>query len=113
MGVFRHGETVDIAIKGVTIAESDPWGVHIVDEHGRKYQMPPQAAITRADPEGWPPMGGDLWRDKDGVLWFCRLDDDHGLYLVASTDGYHGASPLALSQTRSPLVLVHREEPPF
>lgn len=111
MGDFRRGEIVDITIKGVRIDESDPWANAIIDEHGKRYEMPPQAAITRAEPKHWPPLGGDLWRDRDGELWFCRVDPS--LYFVASSDRYHGASPHVLFETRGPLTLVHREEPPF
>jgi hypothetical protein len=73
MGGIRTGEIVDITIKGVRVV-SHPSGryVRIVDEHGNTYEMPHQAAITRAKPEDWPPRPGDVWRDDHGGLWFAQ-----------------------------------------
>lgn len=112
MSALRPGEVVDITIRGVRVTgDQGPRGTTtIADEHGDHYVMPPQAAIERVEPEFWPPIGGDLWRDAFGELWFCRVDPSP--YLIASSDRYHGAAPHVLLDGRGPLTLVHRE-PPF
>lgn len=115
MSKARPGDVVDITIKNALVVGINALtGAPTVrDERGDEFPMPSQAAVTRVEPLHWPPMSGDLWRDGSGVLWFCRADDKLDTYLVASSDNYLGASPEALHQTRSPLTLIHREEPPF
>lgn len=111
MTAFKPGDLVDISIKGVRIAGTNALtgAPTVEDEDGDEWPMPPQAAVERAVPAGWPPQVGDLWRDGEGELWFCRVDQQVP-YLMASSDRYHGAAPEIVADTRSPMTLVHREE---
>lgn len=121
MSEFRVGQRVDIEIRGVHLKEvpgrgGNRDGYYQADD-GSTYRIPPQAKVTSAEPEHWPPRPGDVWADRYGELWFAYTDEKtwaEGMevYLQAAAGHrFHGAAPLAFAQTRSPLTLKYRPEP--
>lgn len=73
----------------------------------------PHATFELALPENWPPQLGDLWRDKQGDLWFCvrnQIAPDGDDYALVNPDGDdEWASALLRNEMRGPLALVRRE----
>jgi hypothetical protein len=108
---FQVGEIADITIKGVRIAAVPIAGQNdtfaIIDEHGNRYRMPPQAAVERVAPADWPPQPGDLWRDQGGTLWFAVESETRAVVLTCN--GKNRRPAVAISDLYSPLTLVHRD----
>lgn len=70
-----------------------------------------------ATPEAWPPQRGDVWRDRDGTVWFAvrlvhpELDDGEDVALVA--DQVDGVEPVGedaedVRRWWGPLTLAYR-----
>lgn len=114
MSDFKPGDRVDVTIKGVHVTgDQGPRDtLTIADEHGAHYVMPPQAAITRAVPAGWPPQAGDLWRDRDGSVWLaCAVGDSEvSIITMICAAGAADRSHEQVLARFGPLTLVHREE---
>ncbi|WP_055477657.1 hypothetical protein [Sphaerimonospora mesophila] len=117
---IKIGTIVDITIKGVRVLARHSDGAVVVkcDDDKGGWAMPPQAAITPVAPAEFPPQLGDLWRDRDGDLWFAitAYDMDGDAYVAfcspqrKSVDdwGEHGVYHVA--EHYGPLALVHRED---
>ncbi|MFC5184401.1 hypothetical protein [Actinomadura harenae] len=106
---FQDGEIVDVTLKGVRIARPTQIDAIVIrDEHGDKYALPPQAAITRVAPAGWPPLRGDLWRDRDGALWLADEEEGDAFPRLYSAIGVYAPGE-ALRQF-SPWTLVRSEQ---
>lgn len=116
---FQAGEIVDVAIKGVRIfagrteGGTVTEGLAIVDEHGRFYNLPPRAEITRAAPAEWPPQLNDLWRSAKGRTWWAIEVYPNGstraeiVLMNADADWLPGDVVL---RAEGPMTLVHREQ---
>jgi hypothetical protein len=114
--VYRRDELLDATISGARVVSVDPTTIRValqVGETTRYVDLPRgtmQIAISRVAPAEWPPMPGDLWRDRVGSLWFCRLNG--GIEMtpadVALTAWIRPDDLLR----RSPLTLVYREPEP-
>lgn len=128
MTEFQRDEVVDITIKGVRIGALTDRNIWICDGE-RQFEMPPQAAITRVAPAGWPPQPGDLWRREDFDqpepaddgpdlgLWFAHFDHaldrgDARLVLVPAHGDleYAETNPEKLRASGGRWTLVHREQ---
>lgn len=115
---YMVGEVVDIAIKGVRIVSEDEHGCVTIAADGLHWLMPPQAAIERVAPVEWPPQLGDLWRDRDGDLWFASIgydkDDAEHITLCStrpkSLDGSGLVAVDRVLRQYGPLMLIHRED---
>jgi hypothetical protein len=105
---LQPGEIVDITIKGVRMVDDTHVHVTIADEHGHHYPMPPQAAIERVVPAAWPPRPGDLWRDRNGGLFFVMANLNGSPLMNGMDGGRHGHEYVLANY--GPLSLVHREE---
>ncbi|MGI5162779.1 hypothetical protein ACQEU3_47235 [Spirillospora sp. CA-253888] len=111
MSDFQPDEVVDVVVKGVRYAGQDPRGaVTILDERGDAFDMPPQAAITRVAPAAWPPVPGDLWRDRNGSLWFALLDEREVRLVPHQPTRFAWFEPSAVLTQAGPLSLVRRED---
>ncbi|MGH3379525.1 MAG: hypothetical protein ACRDP6_32800 [Actinoallomurus sp.] len=123
MSGLRPGELVDVTIKGVRVDAVHPDGTPDIiaddsDGLATVWVLPPQAAIERVAPAEWPPQPGDLWRDRDGDLWFGLLDDNDEELLTVLSPGRTSKHPAfidsgndTIQRDHGPLALVHREEP--
>lgn len=120
MSVFQLGEIVDIAIQGVRIHEQHPNGSVTIsaDAHDggpAHWPMPPEAVIIRRAPAEWPPVPGDLWRDRNGAAWFAAdvhdsaETDEPKIVMVFAHEDYRVTFD-QVNQSYGPLKLVHREE---
>jgi len=122
MTEFQPDEIVDITIKGVRVAYATAGGgVVILDEHGTRHLMPPQAAVTRVAPANWPPQPGDLWRRTDFIqpepaddepdlgLWFAHYDARLILLPAHGDIEYAETNPEKLRASGGRWTLVHRE----
>lgn len=111
MSDFTPGEIVNITIKGVRVVGANESTVTIVADHPdgepAHYLMPPQAAVTRGDPEWWPPRPGDLLREGDGLLWFACANGSNVLYRTAWSERMEHQEAW---EKRHLLTLVHRED---
>ncbi|WFF07221.1 hypothetical protein O7622_01070 [Micromonospora sp. WMMD1076] len=130
---FRVGDVVEVTIRRavVTAAPAAGWmQVRVGDiVHALPYPAGDQpVAVNRLAPAEWPPEAGDLWRDRDGGLWFgvvkaARYGDNGGIVqsarLVMSPAREtrqiyreQSSSPEDLLAFYGPLGLVHREPRP-
>jgi hypothetical protein len=122
---YAVGELVDVTIRGARVVgtlrrRSDdqyPEIVLALDEHaGQEFSVTlplvDGVTIERIAPAEWPPLVGDLWRDRAGTLWFDTPNspyaDNHWL-IGSNGQGDHANSLLKLN---GPLTLVHREPAP-
>jgi len=75
------GERVTVTVFGARVEEvqPDPGGAACVVllSYGPGRMVvdvaAPAVAVQRVAPPQWPPLPGDVWEDRDGVEWFCRL----------------------------------------
>lgn len=131
MTEFIEGEYVDIVIPQARIEQVDErdderfltvaYGTHMT-----VIRVEDAATITRVAPAEWPPQSGDLWRDRNGDLWFCArhwpdYDDpkdsrgvnDEGwrpvLVPIALGDAGSPERPDDVVQPYGPFTLVRRE----
>lgn len=134
MSSFVTGEVVDITIKGARVQADDLDDVGfrtITVTHGEinnslHVQQGDDVTIERVAPAEWPPRPGDLWRDREGELWFAAqhwpdyddVKDCRGMngtgwrpVLVPVHLGEQGspARPEDVIQPCGPFTLVHRE----
>lgn len=115
-GNLKPGDLIDVTIKGVRVARPrSATSVTILDEHDVAYQMPPQAAIERVIPAGWPPRHHDVWRDRFGDLWIVRVllsahDDRTYIEMHGVGDDVFAADTMLAKY--GPMTLVHREDDP-
>lgn len=131
---YQPGEIVDITIRGARIEAEYEDGLTVDIAPENPSAMPvdlpwgPDLAVERRAPAEWPPQPGDLWRDRNGDLWFgCRYcadpddnadwegcnDDGWRTVLTPSDGGPYGNSskrPDAVNQQFGPMALVHRED---
>lgn len=114
MGDFRTGEFVDVAIKGMRVEPVDPWGGwRLIDENGKRYEMPPQAAISRARPAHWPPSPGEVWGDGEGRRWFVQASGNGSRWMLAAFNGWaigNELTPEELLDKAGPLARLYAEE---
>jgi hypothetical protein len=109
---FRVNEVVNIAIEGARVDEVVKNGIHVVMPNGATASIELSnyegLTVERAAPPGWPPLLGDLWRDKHGSVWFAlgrpvlMIPGDP----VGDLGGYEPDKVLAKV---GPLTLAHRE----
>ena len=110
---FQPGDVIDFTVRGVRVV-----GVNattgevstIADEHNNEYPVPPQAAVTRMSPKGWPIAYGDLWHDRYGTYWFA-VRRGPGVIGMVREDG-PTKTPRELLDEFSPLTLVNRKPAP-
>lgn len=74
------GERVSVTVHGVVESASPPHGDDVVDVVLRYglyrtvvHVAAPHVDTARAAPWDWPPLDGDVWVDRTGVEWFCRV----------------------------------------
>lgn len=123
---YQPGEIVDITIKGARVIDAAETAhragsaVHEVlvfryaddsdETMGRVvYTAAKGVSVERVAPAEWPPQPGDLWRDRDGTLWFAVEEKGHhpaGLMC----DSSQVWNPAEVGANWSPLTLVHRED---
>lgn len=120
MGDFRHGEIVNVTIKGVRIARPrSTSAVTIADEHGAIYEMPPQAAVERVPkPLYWPPSAGEVWQDRNRNQWLVQRRPDGRVrmipaFLSSDDDPDTVDLPEHLLAYLGPLERIFGEDPPF
>ncbi|MFD1940563.1 hypothetical protein ACFSKW_54830 [Nonomuraea mangrovi] len=129
---LKVGDIVDITITGARVTDLDP---PYNKKHGRAVQVAISGknreeakgavwteldAITiqiveTAPPAEWPPQVGDLWRDRDGDLWFgvdVRDYDDPSTPVVELVHAHGGPSrnPAEVNREFGPFTLVRREQ---
>lgn len=106
---LRGGELVDITIRGARVADT-AIGMLAVTYRGGEVRVElvtsSAVTVTRVAPAEWPPLVGDLWRDRDGVVWFATDRYDHPWMVNALGNTDSAGSMLA---DRGPMRLVHRE----
>jgi hypothetical protein len=121
MTTYKPGDIINIVIKGVRVRhQADDGVVTIWDDENRCFSMPPQAAIERVAPPEWPPRLGDLWRDRDGDLWFASTgygpDDEEYVDLrcvkAKPLQAWGPGSVWTVLGEYGPLTLVRREQEP-
>ncbi|MCX5066594.1 hypothetical protein OOJ91_11970 [Micromonospora lupini] len=126
---FQTGELVDITIRGAQVTEVLPGSVaisyataasecvvHVANIHTGATGV----EVTRVAPAEWPPETGDVWRDRENVLWFIsvrEVGDDfrtEKVFTPSSTravNRYAAYQASRLLDERGPMALVHRERP--
>lgn len=107
---YQHGEIVDITIRGARVVRYDDDTVTI--RYGRVpvvygVQLGDDVTVERVAPAEWPPRPGDLWRDRDGALWFVAGTDRRGMRMYATSGD--SADPDHVNRRYGPITLVHRE----
>lgn len=118
MADFQVGEIVDITIKGARFVSTYEHFTRWQDGDGVVFSVTGQALITRVAPADWPPQLGDLWRDREGDLWFGfpGFERDGGPYVNLrssrdkSLDGWGAEVAHYVIAKFGPLTLVHREK---
>jgi hypothetical protein len=73
---FEPNELVDIAIRAARIRSTDDAGWLYIGDNDEFVVDPaaPNVTVTRVAPKEWPPLAGDVWRDRDRVKWFAFRD---------------------------------------
>lgn len=120
---FQVGEVVDVTIRGARIERVQDEGhdgdvtrvagIVAHDGDGAPFftAVPldwTTVLVERRAPAEWPPRPGDLWRDRDGRLWFTvESDSDYGVALTCN--GRNRRPAAEIHGLYSPLTLVHRE----
>lgn len=133
---FEVGEHVDITIRNVKVVNTfkdTPLNASTRTvlvfklpsedtERDRSYTAPiyDDVTVKRVAPAEWPPQPGDLWRDREGELWFAyvvheqrssyvdmRCEDDGKGLPPFGDDGVGG-----VNERFGPMTLVHREPEP-
>jgi hypothetical protein len=127
MNDFQPGEVVNVTIKGARVNAWHPELGELTVEHDADVNSDmttfeaEKVDVERVASPEWPPLYGDLWRDRDGDLWLARtpLGGDRTVGLVCSRPAGNKSSlvggPLSPHQVlkmHGPMVLVHREEVP-
>lgn len=107
MDGFKRGDRVDITAKNIEIHQVDTDGTlwYVVPANTALYRIPPDATVTRSDPEHWPPVPGDVWVDREGDAWIVT-DRDGPTEMV--TAGAHSGRPDDVLTEYAPLRLIHR-----
>ncbi|WP_431728645.1 hypothetical protein [Verrucosispora sp. TAA-831] len=118
---FKPGELVDITIRQAkVIADGGVLTVTYDEQHNERIDVMRGNRVTveRVAPADWPPEVGDVWRDRENVLWFISLrevGDDfrtEKVFTPSSTravNRYTSYQADRLLADRGPLTLVHRE----
>lgn len=107
MTEVKLGDIVDFTVRGVRAASVNTMSgrvITIADEHGTKYPVPPQAAVTHVAPAEWPPRPRDVWGTHDGNRWFAARymadPDDPKDFEGCNSEGWR-------------LVLIHLDVGPY
>lgn len=127
---FVVGEYVDITIRNAQITRVTPMnhgapvlhvqyrGATLADELVLRASSE-AVAVERVAPAEWPPQPGDLWRDRDGSLWFAfQVEHMNGAYIDLRCEEHSKATspfddgPTSVSGRFGPMVLVRREREP-
>jgi hypothetical protein len=132
---IREDELVHVTFTSVKVLHRGDFGlqvelpgvddaaeIRLVDDAGT-----PLACVTveRAAPVEWPPRYGDLWSDRDGVLWTVNVTagGEYHSYRAQrdlrclNTDKYHhllpshGVSEATALAMFGPFTLLHRAFP--
>jgi hypothetical protein len=119
------GDRLNITLKGVRVVETDTphkrgraLRVAILTKDGGESEGAilldsPSIDIEIAErvlPIGWPPLQSDLWKDKDGNVWFAvdvSPTNKPEIKLVPSYDA-NGYDPERVREDLGSLVLIHR-----
>lgn len=133
MNQFEAHEYVDITIPRARVIKVDCPGddvflsvVYGENNHLATIRIEDAITITRVAPAEWPPRPGDLWRDREGELWFTARHwpdyddpkDSKGVnaegwrpVMVPVHLGEQGSPwrPEDVLQPAGPFTLVHRE----
>jgi hypothetical protein len=121
MSDFKPGDRVDITIKGARVRlvreHLSMLGENVADQLSYETDggfvasvvLTEDVTVERVAPAEWPPRPGDLWRDKDGAIWFAVAHPHHsGPHLRGHDDGIAPADFIA--ENYGPLTLVRRED---
>jgi hypothetical protein len=106
---FKPDEVIDITLKGVRVRDLAPRGEQWLagEIGGFSITLPLCAAGLTAEHAIPDVRPGDLWRDRDGTVWFGIEGDDGHTYLMCSAD--HSLPVLDAVREWGPLTSVHRE----
>lgn len=137
---YVPGEIIDITIKGARVVEVCRHGDGNGDDlrftyeakdghasHSAVWADAPGVTVERVAPAEWPPQPADLWRDREGDLWFAARhwpdcddrQDSRGanaygwrVVLVPLELGEQGSPcrPEDVLQPSGPFTLVRRED---
>lgn len=112
-GQYKPGDFVNITIERALVAESRFDDGLRIEYDGDAAELPlgPSITVELADPAGWPPEPGDLWRDHDGHVWLtCAVGDgETSVLTMICAAGAADRSHEQLRKRFGPLKLVHRE----
>lgn len=129
MTELKKGDRVRVIVEGtVQVAYADrraDYGTVTITyptEHEQAarltvYENAEAVRIEHIAPAAWPPRPGDLWRDRDGELWFFHAHANDKKQIIGRTaDGlrWYSADKSSdfggLIDTNSPWTLVRRED---
>ncbi|MET7334304.1 hypothetical protein [Nonomuraea sp. NPDC005650] len=79
--MYREGDRVTLTIPGVIarIDPEDPARHHLrYGDQGLVYFRTDDNSIDHVlvATADWPPLPGDVWRDRDRKRWFCQVETD-------------------------------------
>lgn len=117
---FTPGEIVDIAISGVRVLSVSPHCIDVEIAAERELRIGTDEGnieITHRVPAEGIPRVGDLWRDREGDLWFASTgwDMDNNEYVSLTCTkakhlhGWGDQIVYYVLRQYGPLTLVHRE----
>ncbi len=119
MSAPKVGDLVTIEIRNVKVDRVDGCEVFFTTRAGGQriehaiHVGPgwPDATVTTLAPAEWPPLPGDLWRDKHGALWVVYRSG----YSAATVTMHEANGPRwsegheGQIEANGPWALVHRE----
>ncbi|MFG2076920.1 hypothetical protein [Nonomuraea maritima] len=99
--MYREGDSVTLTIPGVIdrVDPEDPARHHLrYGDHGLVSFRTDDASIDHVlmATADWPPLPGDIWRDRNRKRWFCQVDPDQPDLIVLTSEfgatyiGEHG-----------------------
>lgn len=120
MSEFKPGEIVDITIKGARVDGWVPETSELTVESTADANSEltafdltsDQITVERVAPAEWPPRPGDLWRDREGDVWFAVEDEDGTITMVCQVTACVSRPPDEFMRTLDPLTFVYREDEP-
>lgn len=116
---FRPGDLVNVTIRGARVVSDDGfrlnvrYGIGPDGDFSGAVQLPSDAAglsVDRSAPAEWPPIAGDLWRDRHGDLWFAfTVPTDEIVRMRTATGGRWADGVDRQIEDNGPWALVRRE----